>query len=50
MNEKHPFMYFSIISDYRQEGKVNHKLSNVILLTICAVISEQDDWNGIVGS
>jgi len=47
MNEKHPFMHFSIIPDYRQGGKVNHKLSGIILLTICAVISGQDDWDGI---
>ena len=47
MNEKHPFMHFSVIPDYRQEGKVNHKLSDIILLTICAVISGQDDWDGI---
>lgn len=43
MNEKHPFMHFSVIPVYRQEGKVNHKLSDIILLTICAVISGQDD-------
>ena len=47
MNEKHPFMHFSVIPDYRQEGKVNHKLSDIILLTICAVISGQDDWDCI---
>ncbi|EEY5004906.1 transposase family protein, partial [Escherichia coli] len=29
----------SIIPDYRQAYKVKYKLSNILLLTICAVIS-----------
>nr|BCN19440.1 hypothetical protein [Vibrio metoecus] len=32
-----PFMYFQIIKDYRQESKVEQKLSDIILLTICGV-------------
>lgn len=32
-----PFMHFQIIKDYRQESKVEHKLSDIILLTICGV-------------
>ncbi len=31
--------HFSIIPDYRQAWKVEHKLSDILLLTICAVIS-----------
>ncbi|GHX52664.1 hypothetical protein VCSRO64_2855 [Vibrio cholerae] len=27
-----PFMHFQIIKDYRQESKVEHKLSDIILL------------------
>ncbi|EEO06916.1 transposase [Vibrio cholerae] len=34
-----PFMHFQIIKDYRQESKVEHKLSDIILLTICGVLS-----------
>jgi hypothetical protein len=36
-----------VIKDYRQSGKVIHKLSDIILLTICGVISGQDTWEGI---
>ncbi len=31
--------YISVIPDYRQAWKVEHKLSDILLLTICAVIS-----------
>lgn len=43
-----PFMHFQIIKDYRQESKVEHKLSDIILLTICGVLSGQDGWDGII--
>ncbi|MEZ9631454.1 ISAs1 family transposase [Vibrio breoganii] len=42
-----PFMHFQAIKDYRQIGKVNHKLSDIILLTVCGVLSGQDTWEGI---
>lgn len=29
-------MYFELLKDYRQTSKVEHKLSDIILLTICA--------------
>ncbi|EFG7993048.1 transposase family protein, partial [Escherichia coli] len=31
--------HISIIPDHRQAWKVEHELSNILLLTICAVIS-----------
>ncbi|EOW9280197.1 TPA: transposase family protein, partial [Vibrio cholerae] len=34
-----PFIHFQIIKDYRQESKVEHKLSDIILLTIYGVLS-----------
>ncbi|EJB8452837.1 transposase family protein [Vibrio parahaemolyticus] len=37
----------SAIKDYRQEGKVNHRLSNIILLIVCGVLSGFDSWEGI---
>lgn len=43
-----PFMHFQIIKDYRQESKVEHKLSDIILLTICGVLSCHDGWDGII--
>ncbi len=43
-----PFMHFQIIKDYRQESKVEHKLSDIILLTICGVLSGHDSWDGII--
>ena len=47
MNENHPFTHFNIIPDYRQAGKVTHKLTDIILLTICSVLSGMDDWDEI---
>ncbi|HGS4462848.1 TPA: ISAs1 family transposase [Vibrio metschnikovii] len=40
-------MHFDIIPDYRQQGKVEHKLTDIMLLTICAVLFGQDDWKTI---
>ncbi len=39
--------HISIIPDYRQAWKVEHKLSDILLLTICAVISGADGWEDI---
>lgn len=47
MSNQHPFMHFDVIPDYRQQGKVDHKLTDIILLAICAVLSGQDDWKAI---
>lgn len=32
-------MYFKFIKDYRQECKVEHKLSDIILLVVCGVMT-----------
>lgn len=42
-----PLMHFKVIKDYRQSAKVTHKLSDIILLTICGVLSGYDTWEGI---
>jgi len=42
-----PFEHFKLIKDYRQHAKIEHKLSDVILLTICSVLSGFDTWEGI---
>lgn len=47
MSNQPPFMHFDVIPDYRQQGKDEHKLTDIILLTICAVLSGQDDWKVI---
>ncbi len=39
--------HISIILDYRQAWKVEHKLSDILLLTICAVISGAESWEDI---
>ena len=39
--------HFSIIQDYRQTGKIEHKLSDILLLVICAVIAGADGWEEI---
>ena len=46
-SQTNPFMHFEIIKDYRQSAKVNHKLSDIILLTVCGVLSGFDTWEGI---
>ncbi|CDT94130.1 transposase (fragment) [Vibrio coralliirubri] len=40
-------MHFDVIPDYRQQGKIEHKLIDIILLTICAVLADKDDWKAI---
>lgn len=40
-------MHFEVIKDYRQAAKVEYKLSDIILLTICDVLSGFDTWEGI---
>ncbi len=47
MSNQHPSMHFDVIPDYRQQVKVEHNLTDIILLTICAVLSGQDDWKAI---
>lgn len=37
----------SIIPDYRQSWKVEHKLSDILLLTICAVTSGAEGWEEV---
>ncbi|PJE78770.1 hypothetical protein CI610_02276 [invertebrate metagenome] len=39
----------SIISDPRQSWKVEHKLSDILLLTVCAVIAGAEGWEEIEG-
>jgi predicted transposase YbfD/YdcC len=40
--------YFSEISDPRQPWKTDHNLHEIIIMTICAVISDFDHWEDIV--
>lgn len=47
MSKQRPSMHFDVIPEYRQQGKVEHILTDIILLTICAVLSGQDDWKAI---
>ena len=39
--------HISIIPDYRQTWKVKHKLSDILLLTIYAVVSGAEGWEDI---
>lgn len=41
------FKYFESIDDPRQQGKVVHKLLDIIFLAINAVVSGRQDWEGI---
>ncbi|EED5921397.1 transposase family protein, partial [Salmonella enterica subsp. enterica serovar Derby] len=49
MNLEKLMAHISIISDYRQPWKVEHKLSDILLLTNCAVISGAEGWEDIQG-
>ena len=44
MKAGHLFEHFSIIKDPRQSWKIEHKLFDILLLTICAVIAGADGW------
>ena len=39
MNPQDLLSHFAILKDYRQDWKVEHKLSDVLLLTVCGVIA-----------
>ncbi len=39
--------YFSSLSDPRMIGKVRHKLTDIITITLCAVISGADAWTEV---
>lgn len=39
--------HISIIPDYRQAWKVEYTLSDILLLTICAVIPGAEGWGDI---
>ncbi|MGC6031702.1 ISAs1 family transposase [Enterobacter kobei] len=47
MNLEDLMKHITIIPDYRQAWKVEHKLSDILLLTICAVISGAEGWEDI---
>ncbi|TBM32409.1 transposase family protein [Hafnia paralvei] len=40
-------MHISFIPDCRQPWKITHKLSDILLLTICAVIFGAEGWRNI---
>ena len=41
---KSPVKYFTSLNDFRQLGKVKHKLENIIAITIAAVICGCENW------
>ncbi len=47
MNLEDLMKHITIIPDYRQSWKVEHKLSDILLLTICAVIAGAEGWEDI---
>lgn len=40
--------YFSIINDLRQQGKVLHKLIDVLFIAVAAFIAGADDWEIVI--
>lgn len=47
MNLEDLMKHITIIPDYRQSWKVEHKLSDILLLTIYAVIAGTEGWEDI---
>lgn len=47
MKDHNLLSHFSILQDYRQTGKIDHKLSDILLLVICAVIAGAEGWEEI---
>jgi hypothetical protein len=47
MNAGSLFEHFSIIKDPRQSWKIEHKLFDILLLTVCAVIAGVEGWEDI---
>ncbi|RAU19178.1 hypothetical protein DN062_02610 [Nitrincola tibetensis] len=39
MNPQELLSHFSILKDYRQDWKVKHSLSDILLLTVCGLIA-----------
>jgi hypothetical protein len=40
--------YFSMIQDLRQEGKVLHKLIDILFIAVAAFIAGADDWEIVI--
>lgn len=47
MNAGSLFEHFSIIKDPRQSWKIEYKLFDILLLTVCAVIAGAEGWEDI---
>lgn len=47
MDLKKLMIHITIIPDYRQAWKVEDKLSDILLVTICVVISGAEVWEDI---
>lgn len=47
LNKAHDSLHIFIIPDDRQPWKITHKLSDIFLLTICAVILCAEVWRNI---
>lgn len=39
--------YFIGLNDRRQEGKIQHKLSDIILICLCGMLAKNDSWEEI---
>lgn len=40
--------YFSVIHDMRQQGKVLHKLVDILFIAVAAFIAGADDWEIVI--
>uniref|UniRef100_UPI001116E9F5 transposase family protein n=1 Tax=Salmonella enterica TaxID=28901 RepID=UPI001116E9F5 len=44
MNIQSLLDHISIIPDLRQQGKIRHKLSDILFLTVYAIIAGTNEW------
>ncbi|MDO9535132.1 MAG: ISAs1 family transposase, partial [Bacillota bacterium] len=41
------FEYFGELNDTRQEGKVHHKLTDILFIVVCGILCGHDEWDDI---
>lgn len=47
MNIQSLLDHISIIPDRHQQGRIRHKLTDILFLTVCAIIADADEWQEI---
>ena len=48
MNKTSFYSYFSVLNDMRQQGKILHKLMDVLFIAVAGFIAGADDWELVI--